>query len=79
MATYEMQIVLIPQPSDDPTDPLNWSWGRKHALLLTISVAAFIADFQAGAAAPCIIAQGSEWGMTPDHVNHANNLNILLV
>jgi hypothetical protein len=22
-------IVLIPQPSSDPSDPLNWSWSRK--------------------------------------------------
>ncbi|KAK5217824.1 hypothetical protein LTR72_009487 [Exophiala xenobiotica] len=71
--------VLNPQPSDDPLDPLNWSWWKKHSILLTISVAAFIADFQAGAAAPCIIAQGVEWKLSPDHVNYANNLNVLLV
>lgn len=22
--------ILIPQPSDDPDDPLNWSWTKKH-------------------------------------------------
>jgi hypothetical protein len=70
---------LIPQPSDDPGDPLNWPWWKKHAILLTISVAAFIADFQAGAAAPCILFQGAEWNMTPDHVNDASNLNVLFV
>lgn len=24
------KTVLIPQPSDDPNDPLNWSWKKKH-------------------------------------------------
>lgn len=46
---------------------------------MTISLSAFIADFQAGAAAPLILTQSVEWGMTPDDVNHANNLNVLLV
>ncbi|TLD21060.1 hypothetical protein PspLS_09251 [Pyricularia sp. CBS 133598] len=29
-------IVLIPRPSDDPDDPLNWSLLRKHTLLACI-------------------------------------------
>ncbi|KAK5188781.1 hypothetical protein LTR47_011282 [Exophiala xenobiotica] len=52
--------ILIPQPSDDPHDPLNWSSTKKHLLLATIGLAAFIADFQAGSAVPCIITQGAE-------------------
>ncbi|KAJ5113855.1 hypothetical protein N7456_002389 [Penicillium angulare] len=35
-------IILMPQPSDDPTDPLNWSWFRKHAAMFTISYLALI-------------------------------------
>ena len=73
------QTVLIPQPSDDPNDPLNWSWWKKHSILLTIAACAFVADFQAGAAAPCIVVQGVEWHITPTHVNYANNLNVLFV
>ena len=37
--------VLIPQPSSDPSDPLNWSPVKKHTILLVISVVAFMADF----------------------------------
>lgn len=73
------QTILIPQPSDDPQDPLNWSSAKKHLLLATIGLAAFVADFQAGAAVPCIITQGAEWQLSPTHVNYANNLNVLLV
>ncbi|CAK7217993.1 hypothetical protein SBRCBS47491_003355 [Sporothrix bragantina] len=35
-------IVLMPQPSDDPADPLNWSWFQKHAAMFTISYLALI-------------------------------------
>ncbi|KAI7347544.1 MFS general substrate transporter [Hortaea werneckii] len=31
--------VLVPQPSENPNDPLNWPWWKKHAVLLTISFA----------------------------------------
>jgi len=33
----QKDIVLVPTPSDDPDDPLNWSKSRK--LLSTISIA----------------------------------------
>ena len=33
-------IVLVPQPSDLPNDPLNWSFRRKFMLMLTISYGA---------------------------------------
>ena len=39
------QTVLIPQPSDDPNDPLNWSPLKKHITLSVIAVVAFMPDF----------------------------------
>lgn len=36
---------LIPQPSDDPDDPLNWTWRKKHIILFVIAVAAFLPDY----------------------------------
>ena len=39
------KTVLIPQPSSDPNDPLNWSRLKKHVILLVITVAAFLPDF----------------------------------
>lgn len=29
----DKDIVLAPQPSDDPNDPLNWSWTKKVAIV----------------------------------------------
>ena len=39
------KTVLIPQPSSDPNDPLNWSRLKKHAILFVITVVAFLPDF----------------------------------
>jgi len=38
-------IVLIPQPSDDPRDPLNWSWLKKHAVFLSLIPGCFLTDW----------------------------------
>lgn len=37
--------VLIPQPTTDPNDPLNWSPMKKHITLFVISVVSFMPDF----------------------------------
>ncbi|GAA5855545.1 hypothetical protein JCM9279_005115 [Rhodotorula babjevae] len=73
------KTVLVPQPSDDPRDPLNWSESKKFSILLVVAFAAFIGDFQSGAGIPLLEAQGEEWGMTPNEVNKAGNLNVLFL
>jgi hypothetical protein len=37
--------VLIPQPSDNPADPLNWSWVKKHTVFLTLLPGCFLTDW----------------------------------
>jgi hypothetical protein len=36
---------LIPQPSDDPNDPLNWSWIKKHLVFASLFFPALLTDF----------------------------------
>ena len=43
--TADGKTVLIPQPSSDPNDPLNWSKIKKATILTVISVVAFMPDF----------------------------------
>lgn len=38
----EANIVLAPQPSDDPNDPLNWSYARKVIIVAILMFGAFI-------------------------------------
>jgi hypothetical protein len=51
--------VLIPQPSDDPRDPLNWSPFKKHVILLIISFAAFLPDYGSAVGAVTLIPQAA--------------------
>lgn len=71
--------VLVPQPSTDPNDPLNWSWRRKHLMLAVVSLTAFLGDFGSGAGIPLIVLQGKEWDMSPAKVNESGNLNVLML
>lgn len=48
---------LIPQPSDDPNDPLNWSWRKKHIILLVVAAAAFLPDYGSATGAVTLEAQ----------------------
>ncbi|MCJ1235995.1 hypothetical protein MMC14_003972 [Varicellaria rhodocarpa] len=34
--------VLVPQPSSDPQDPLNWPWRKKHIMLLIVAFTALL-------------------------------------
>ena len=43
--TADGKTILIPQPSTDPHDPLNWSFLKKHIILAVITVATFVPDF----------------------------------
>lgn len=49
--------VLVPQPSDDPHDPLNWSPVRKNTLLAIIGATNLIADYSSATGAPELFPQ----------------------
>lgn len=51
--------VLIPQPSDDPLDPLNWSTVRKHVILLIVSMSAFLPDYGSATGAVTLLPQSA--------------------
>ncbi|KAJ9636425.1 hypothetical protein H2199_008100 [Coniosporium tulheliwenetii] len=71
--------ILIPQPSDDPVDPLNWSWARKHAILFTIAAIAFLPDYGSATGAVTLLPQAQIWGMSEDHVNHSQVGNVFML
>ena len=39
--------VLSPQPSTSPDDPLNWSWMKKHAIMLALIPGCMLSDWYA--------------------------------
>lgn len=64
-------IVLIPQPTEDPEDPLNWPRWKKAVMLIVISVNACTADYSAATGASALIPLAQQWHISPDTVNHA--------
>lgn len=50
-------LPLIPQPTDSPNDPLNWSRRRKYAIVLLSCITAFFGSFQLAVRLqqPCLI------------------------
>ena len=66
--TADGRVVLIPQPLDSPDDPLNWSRGRKWAMLAIITYIAALADYTGGTAIITVIPQAQSVApRTPRH------------
>jgi hypothetical protein len=47
--------------------------------LFIVGLCAFCSDFISSAGVPCIVVQGEEWNMTPNRVNYAGNLNVIML
>ncbi|KAL4793721.1 major facilitator superfamily domain-containing protein [Aspergillus venezuelensis] len=77
--TPDGKTVLIPQPSNSPNDPLNWSTFRKHLILIVVSVTAFLPDYGSATGAVTLIPQAAAWDMTEDHVNHSQVGNVFML
>ena len=55
--TPDGKTVLIPQPSNDPNDPLNWSRSKKYWILAVVTYTAFLADYTSGSGIVVVIPQ----------------------
>lgn len=53
------KTLLIPQPSDDPRDPLNWPAWRKHMTLLVICLAGAMGDYGSATGAITLLPQAT--------------------
>lgn len=51
------KTVLIPQPSDDPQDPLNWSTWKKTMILYIVALTAFTGDYGSAIGAITLLPQ----------------------
>lgn len=57
--TKDGKTLLIPQPSDDPRDPLNWPAWRKHMTLLVICIAGAMGDYGSATGAISLLPQAT--------------------
>ncbi|KAB2577920.1 putative MFS-type transporter [Lasiodiplodia theobromae] len=62
--TADGSTVLIPQPSDDPDDPLNWSWKKKHIVFGALMLPSFLTDFGVTYGAVIFEQQAQTWDMS---------------
>ncbi|KAJ5934038.1 hypothetical protein N7466_003585 [Penicillium verhagenii] len=77
--TTDHDDVLVPQPSDDPQDPLNWGSSRKHAVLAVVIACSFLPDYGSVTGAATLTLQAEEYGISPDLVNHSQSGNQFMV
>ena len=64
-------IVLVPQPSDDPLDPLNWSQQKKLLTLSIVSAAAFAGYAQNVANQSGYFQQAEAYGTTAGRLSYS--------
>ena len=55
--THDGRTILIPQPSDDKNDPLNWSQTKKNVILFVIAATALIPDYGSATGAVTLLPQ----------------------
>ncbi|RMZ10337.1 hypothetical protein D0860_03863 [Hortaea werneckii] len=70
--------ILVPQPSENPNDPLNWPWWKKHAILLTISFVSFLPDFGTAMGSVTQIPQAKAWHMSKATIQESVAINTML-
>ncbi|KAI9694490.1 MAG: hypothetical protein M1822_000106 [Bathelium mastoideum] len=76
--TPDGRETLIPQPSEDPADPLNWSWGKKHSVLLALGAGCLLTDWGMTWGSTLFEAQAMDWHMTPPAVSNSITGGIFL-
>ncbi|KZF25794.1 MFS general substrate transporter [Xylona heveae TC161] len=72
------KTILIPQPSNDPDDPLNWSPAKKRCILGVLCVAALLTDWGMTWGAPLFQAQAVTWKMSVQNVSASLSGGIFL-
>lgn len=53
--------ILIPQPSNDINDPLNWSWMKKHSVLFALLLPSLLTDWGMTWGTTLFEAQAATW------------------
>ncbi|QGA17659.1 hypothetical protein EYB26_005334 [Talaromyces marneffei] len=59
-------VVLIPQPSDDPEDPLNWPLRKKIIIFASVCLAAFAAQMSPNSNMLTFMSQVPAYNKTPN-------------
>lgn len=76
--TRDGRTILIPQPTDDPLQSLNWSWRKKHIVLAVLTYCTLMTDMTSAWAIPLVITQAEYWNTTPNNIGRNLSGNIFV-
>ncbi|KAF2093558.1 MFS general substrate transporter [Rhizodiscina lignyota] len=72
-------VILVPQPSDDPNDPLNWSTWRKDCILLIVGFAAAVVGAYGPMLGPGFVPISKELGISVNTLSQSTAWLILTI
>ncbi|KAF5589020.1 major facilitator superfamily transporter [Fusarium subglutinans] len=76
-AQAHRDIVLVPTPSDDPDDPLNWSRWRKTLLMTTLCVYCLAVGIASAAIYSVLVPISAATGLTVGDLNYGTGYMFL--
>lgn len=62
--TADGKVILLPQPTDNPADPLNWTWLKKHSVLFALLLPSLLTDWGMTYGTTLFEEQAAEFHMT---------------
>ncbi|OKL60056.1 hypothetical protein UA08_04733 [Talaromyces atroroseus] len=71
-------IPLVPQPSDDPTDALNWSSLTKHTALVVLAFESFLIKFSAVVVAPSALLFAEQFDVSKSTATYLGSAPTIL-
>ena len=72
-------VVLVPQPSDSPNDPLNWPTWKKDLILFIVGMNAGIVGAYGPMLGPGFVPISKQLGITVETLSHATAWLILML
>ncbi|GAA5962910.1 hypothetical protein JCM3765_005916 [Sporobolomyces pararoseus] len=73
------RIDLVPLPSDSPLDPYNWSFFKKHFLLLQVAFGAMLGPFSAASTIPAFEEFTAEFNISITQASYTVSIVILFL
>ncbi|CAL5869988.1 uncharacterized protein PFLUO_LOCUS4221 [Penicillium psychrofluorescens] len=72
-------VVLRPQPTNDPNEPLNWPQWEKYATYLVLCWFTFLAFMNSSAFTVAVKSIVEEFGKTPTEASYLTSLQVLVM
>ncbi|OJJ04051.1 hypothetical protein ASPVEDRAFT_43491 [Aspergillus versicolor CBS 583.65] len=80
---HDGELILHPQPSSDPCDPLNWATWRKTVVLVCMAVYAFVGNFTSSSIASAFPIYATPLAFNPPvsmgRLSHLIAVNVLMM